>query len=242
MNASVLIKTIKPKVLYLVWEDADRRRYKVGSFTETCFQYLHKEESFIKAQEKGFKGFFSFPLTEEEISYPNPVPVFMRRLPPKNRQNYAEYLTAFGLDAENPPESDFTLLGYTGAHLLDDPYHVLNTFEGIKTGFSFISKVSAAQQCFFSHNDEKSLNLASNPYPTLILKPDPENPKDPNAIQIFIQLSECLVPFGYVHKELTLSIKTWQNEGRRLEARLFRVNGQPNHRHAYASIHVTEPR
>src|SRR5688572_15983913 len=88
---------IEPTKLLLAWQSADeqhRTRYIVAELKrvgeEVSLVYLPNTADFIEAQKKGFTAYPAFQDTN--IHYHNVLDTFMRRLPPRTRGDFTQYL------------------------------------------------------------------------------------------------------------------------------------------------------
>jgi hypothetical protein len=232
MNSTMVVENIvEPKELFLMWKADSGRRHKVGILTPNQFRYLPLDSpEIVAAMEDGFEEFPAFDITKEK--HDNPLPVFMRRCPPTDRRDFDAYLQAFSLDPNSAAVkkmSNFTLLGYTGAYVHGNPFHLLNPFSGIATAFEFVMQIAGAHHNYFkNHNDTNLLGQ----HLQAVLEPD--NANDSSAVKL------CLngEPFGYIQRVLTHSFGEWIANNRLESIMLSRVNGSVDHRYAYAFVRV----
>ncbi|MDX1919077.1 MAG: HIRAN domain-containing protein [Candidatus Caenarcaniphilales bacterium] len=227
-----IIKNIKePKVLYLMWQDLssnDRNRYHIGNLYEDRFEYL--KENFPSK----FDGFPAFS-PETEIHTGNVLSVFISRCPPKERITYNNFLEAYGLDPEQAEVkniSDFALLGYTGAYLPSDEFHLFNPFKDIEPPFQFVMKIAGA------HRHCRMLkDLGWQPDDDeLKIVPEPENKNDSQAISVTLQCTKL----GYIPKGLTQSFHSWLDSKFKISLHLYRANGSEEHRFLYCFVNVSK--
>jgi hypothetical protein len=110
--------------MYLIWKDSRGNCHKVGELLPDLFEYLSGDDlNMALAKQNGFKGYPAFSMVNRV--HKNPLPTFIRRCMPRNRRDFCDYLSAFGLDASNKEVRDmpdFALLGYTGARLTANPF------------------------------------------------------------------------------------------------------------------------
>ena len=175
----------------------------------------------------GFHGYPAFPLNEERMEYKNPIPLFVKRCPPRNRQGFQEYLKDFGLNLTQEKASslsDMALLAYTGGMLPTDSFSFLNTFEGVDSAFQFIMRVAGTQY----HTE--GIEVGSS----LKIEFEPANQIDSNAILFKYQNQNA----GYVPRPLQNSFKTWLLENRVDSSIVFKWNGTPEHPVLYAYISI----
>lgn len=119
---------VEPEYLFLAWSRshaAPRRKIAVISPHAEVFgfTYLIDSEDFALAEAEGFDGYPAFPMSTK--TYTNSiVEHFGRRLPPRKRQDFPDYLKFWGIDPAIEI-STFALLGYTGAQLPGDTFSVV---------------------------------------------------------------------------------------------------------------------
>lgn len=122
---------VEPERLLLTWQPPDdgttiRTRRIVAELTysdnyeSVTFTYLVDTPDFLAAKAAGFLGYPAFRLKTATHTQ-GVMSAFMRRLPPRKREDFGAYLTQHWLP--NPfTLSDFALLGYTGAKLPSDGF------------------------------------------------------------------------------------------------------------------------
>lgn len=212
----------EPHRLLLIWqgpEGSGRTRRAVAELVKIAadrvrFQYLKDTADFAAAQAEGFITFPAF--RKLDVSYDlGVVETFMRRLPPRSRGDYAQYLEQFRLRPDTSI-SDFALLGYTGAKLPSDGFSILNPLEEIGdacdvllevAGFRHVSRLSSQDIC------------ADEPV-TLVAQQD--NPHDPLAVAMELRGERI----GYVPRQQAPALRGLLNEGV-IEAWVERINGKP---------------
>ena len=233
MHNRYIENIVEPKELFLMWKDGDGDQHKVGVLKKDSFTYLPENSDEMRAAFKaGFRDFPAFRLDKPE--HKNPIPVFMRRCPPKSRTDYDTYLKAFLLDPESDDVqniSDFTLLGYTGACVPLNPFILINPFSDQAQPFEFTMQIADAHRHYFSTHspdeDVKGKNLQA--------KEEPDNDSDPNAIVLALDEEK----FGYVPQGLNTSFIDWLEKDRVESINIFHVNGRAQHRNAYAFVKIT---
>lgn len=104
---SPLRHLVEPSRLLLTWQPSDegapvRTRRVVGEITPgtgstpPVFRYLKETEDFKAAEAAGFTGFPAFRVNEMEFRH-GVLESLMRRLPPRNREDFPDYLQLHGL-------------------------------------------------------------------------------------------------------------------------------------------------
>lgn len=107
---------IEPNKLLLAWQSLDEKdstRYIVAELNRAenkkiTLIYLINTEDFRKAQNKGFESYPAFP--DIAKTYDNVFDTFMRRLPPRTRRDFPQYLEGLRLKPD-VQLNDFALLG-----------------------------------------------------------------------------------------------------------------------------------
>lgn len=133
----LLSHLVEPARLLMTWQPSDegapvRTRRIVGEVaydklsSGVVFRYARDSKDYQAAVAAGFKGFPAFRLEDSE-SRQGVLESLMRRLPPRNREDFSEYLQLHGLAAPFKL-SDMALLGYTGARLPSDGFALVPEF------------------------------------------------------------------------------------------------------------------
>jgi len=124
----------EPERLFLCWQapiERKRARYVIAELRKTekgySFRYLNDTVDFGKARKLGFTIYPAFRDVNKEYTV-GVIEAFSRRIPPRSRNDFEEYLKNFRLPA-NVQMSDFALLGYSGAKLPSDGFSIVNSLE-----------------------------------------------------------------------------------------------------------------
>ena len=177
-----------------------------------AFSYLD-EEGLAPALETGFSGYPGLALADAHEA-DTALDVLIRRLPPRNRPDFHDFMETFGLS----PQADFSslsLLAYTGARMTGDSFGVAETFEGFDRPFRYVFDVSG-----YRHYRNDALDLAVDE--PLIFRRDPTNEYDSDAIEI---VRENDVRLGYINRLQAQTVRGWIERGI-IDARVFKVNGR----------------
>jgi hypothetical protein len=222
---------VQSEFIYLIWKSPKGNRFPVGKlYRNDRFEYIAKHSAY----EAGFTCYAAFAIFTEAplIEYSEPIKVFSRRLPPKSRSDYGKFLALYGLDHTLDAVkniSDFDLLAYTGAHLTDNPFSFANPFKDCKPPFQFVMQAAAFERygVNFNNNDllEQSLSLC----------PEPENPKDKEAISV--KFGEEKI--AYISRSYTEAFHEWLIHGFNIDLTVFRINGADEHRYLYLFVSVS---
>jgi hypothetical protein len=211
----------EPCRLLLVWQAADgkRARHAVAELLRpetgpVRLRYLTGTTDFEAARAEGFFNFPAFrkPAQTYDLGV---VETFMRRLPPRTRGDYAQYLEKFRLRPQTPI-SDFALLAYTGAKLPSDGFSILDPLDDVKTPCEVLLEVAG-----FRHVARVSPTEIPVGHAVRFVS-EPDNAEDPKAVAVY--LGEARI--GYVPRQQAPAVERLVREGA-IEATVERVNGQP---------------
>lgn len=223
MNVNLLQHIVEPSELLLTWQPADeaspaRTRRVVGvvrpgSGGKVTFEYLNGTADFEAAQVAGFQGFPTFNLSRR-LTNEGVLEALLRRLPPRKRLDFREYLAQHCLPY--PFEhSDLALLGYTGARLPSDGFGLVPVFPFDYPGpCDVVLEVAGVRHTFTGNVSVIRLGDAIG------FRPDPSNQVDSDAVQMVWRDQ----PLGYVNRVLRGTL-TWWITTREVRAEVVRVGG-----------------
>lgn len=215
---------IHTKSAFLIWqsplgETGSRRRLPVAFLRDdgegVSFEYLKDDASYRAAEEEGFRGYYGIPVDREDTS--DAIHTLIRRLPSKERPDYANFLGQFGLLPEHdlPPLS---LLAYTGGRQTSDGFSFSDTFEGFDRPFEYIFDVAGRR-----HSIEATPQVVVGDFAEF--REEPDNRFDPDAVEIVDSEGARL---GYVNACQANAVKGWLKNGT-ITGSVFRVNGRPSY-------------
>lgn len=221
LTMRTISKIIEPTRLLLTWQPpTGGARYVVGQIdrqqnNEYIFYYHVESGDFKKAQQKGFDGHPAFDMECEQHKN-NVLDPFIRRLPPKKRKDFAEYLDQHLL--HNPfGGSDFALLGYTGAKSPGDGFCL--TFDPS----IFNSEGELLLEVAGTRYYQKGIDLSKIIVGDIVsLVAEPDNPVDPHAIAVMHE--QCKL--GYINKVLCQQLKRKISQNK-VSAFVAKKNGTP---------------
>lgn len=201
LNMRTINRIMEPTRLLLTWQPTTGgTRYVVGQIDRQqgdtyVFTYHFQSEDYAKAQGKGFAGHPAFSLKSEEHTN-NVLDPFVRRLPPRKRKDFAEYLAQHLLPY--PFEgSDFALLGYTGAKSPGDGFCLVPDPEILNSEGELLFEVAGTRY-------QEGLDLSKVMVGDLVkLVPEEDNPVDPHAIAVVHESGKL----GYINKVLCKKLK-----------------------------------
>jgi hypothetical protein len=234
---SPLNRLVEPSRLLMTWQPSDegasaRTRRVIGevfvdaSSGDAVFRYLKGTSDFDAAAEAGFKGFPAFRLDDAEIRQ-GVLESLMRRLPPRNREDFDDFLRLHGL--ASPFElSDLALLGHTGARLPSDGFELVPEFPADAGPCDYVMEVAGTRHVFRGALSDLRVGDAVS------IQPDPSNAVEADALAVLHDGERI----GYVNRALKTTFYRWLNSGR-MTATIERQNGKPNRPLVFVRVSVS---
>lgn len=210
----------EPERLLLVWqgpEGSSRARHSVAELTRgdagpVRLRYLTDMPCFKLAQNEGFEIFPAFRKLEATYDL-GVVETFMRRLPPRKREDYPQYLEQFRL-RHGTQISDFALLAYTGAKLPGDGFLIVNPLTPLRSKAQVMIEVAG-----FRHASQMPLTALAEGQAVEFVNDD-DNAHDHNAVALFIDGRKI----GFVPSQQAVAVRAlMRREG--ISAAVERING-----------------
>lgn len=224
---------IEPRRLLLCWQrpidgTARRTRRIVGEIERgeggAVFRYLRDREDFAKAEAEGFRGFPAFGLKHGQEFSAGVLDAFGRRLPPRKREDFPEYLARFRLPNDFNG-SEMALLAYTGAKLPSDGFELIPDLEGIDPPLELVIEIAGRR-----HYQPATPMAVGDP---VELVAEPDNPIDPLAIMIH-HAGELI---GYLPAPYCKAFAAWSGAAK-VAASIDRINGKPERPLVYLFVKV----
>ncbi|MFC4932806.1 HIRAN domain-containing protein [Massilia sp. GCM10023247] len=213
----------EPSRLLLVWRCAPSRGIRSRRLValiekdthggEVCLRYLTETEDYIRAIESGFEGYPAFDLYNP-VHCKGVIDAFMRRLPPRKRDDFKDYLLRHRLPIDTPIP-DLSLLAYTNAKLPSDGFEVYPDLSDACPPFDLIIEVAG-----FRHQKDIDVNDIYLGDP-VDFKAEHENSHDPNAVGIYYSG----VRIGFVDRAQAPSFRKWMRQGFSVKGTIERING-----------------
>lgn len=213
---------MEPNRLLLVWqslggEGEERLRRIVGELlrknvndSDVVFRYLRNTLDFELARQNGFLGYPAFKLKKEAICY-GVLETFLRRLPPRGRLDFEDYLENFRI-LPDMEISDFSLLGYSEAKLPGDGFSIINPLDEARPPFEFLTEISG-----FRYFEGMKLDLkVGDP---VGFEEEPDNRIDPFAVRVMVGKNKI----GYINKVQANSLRRFLK--RKIFGFIDRING-----------------
>lgn len=218
----------EPERLLLIWQPAElpRTRYAVAELqrptddSHVVLRYLTEHQDFAAARDRGFMAFPAFRKTDQTYDI-GVIETFMRRLPPRSRGDYAQYLEQFRLRPETPI-SEMALLGCTGARLPSDGFSLIDPFDNVASPCEALIRVAGFQ--YTSSIPRDALLVGSS----ATLQEEPDNPHDPCALAVHVDG----VRIGHVARQQAVGLGRLARAGA-IELTVERINGQPDNPNIY---------
>ncbi|MFH1714789.1 MAG: HIRAN domain-containing protein [Elusimicrobiota bacterium] len=212
----------EPNHLFLVWKDPKGRSLRVIAKLErdnggARLTYLVDTDDFKLAQKNGFMCYPAFPDINRTYTI-NVLEVFSKRIPPRQREDYNEFLAEIRLPA-NAGVSDFALLGYSEVRLPSDGYAIINPFDEVDSDCEFLSEIAGLRYY------DKAINLLKNQQikkgVSVAIMPDDDNQYDNNAVKVLFKDQTI----GYVNRIQAKTIRRWLSTGKKVLAEVEKING-----------------
>jgi hypothetical protein len=239
MNHSIPLTDtfIEPSKLLVCWQAPDDKKQLIKAGKRYCiaeikkavdgvfvFEYLQDTSDYAEAKARGFSGYPAFSPENREHRV-NILETFMRRLPPRSRGDYPEFLAFHGIkgDAQTTLGYDFSLLGYTGAQSPADGFTLVHTFETAKIGDSFPLEIAGFRFSDYGKVLMAEKNISSLLGQKTFFKGDPSNRDDPRAVQVLTDNGHI----GYINRYQTTLFHRSETEKISFSGTVIRVNGHP---------------
>lgn len=227
---------IEPQKLLLAWQSSDERqctRYIVAELERTLenkvdLTYLKNSQDFCKAKEMGFESYPAFNDINE--IYHDVIDAFMRRLPPRTRGDFSQYMEGFRLRPD-ARLSDFALLGYSGAKLPSDGFSIINPFYNVNTEFELLLEAAGYRHLRKNHDGIKEIKINDR----VVFFKNFNQTIQEDAFEIKVD-SKVI---GYVNRGLLPVFSRWMEQGRVSDAWIEKINGSPEKPSVYLYVKIS---
>ncbi len=211
--------TFSPTHLLLAWqapeERGNRTQFAVGELRLTgkvvSFRYLTDTEDFRNARSLGFSSYPAFRKLDREYTE-GVLAAFQRRVPPRSRGDFPQYLELLRLRA-SAHLSELGLLAYSGAKLPTDGFSLVWPLTEVCAPGEVLLEVAG-----FRYQGVAVEELAVGSPVTFRLEPD--NIKDPQALRVEANGRGV----GYVKRLQRDAVLGWLDRYD-LSATIERING-----------------
>ena len=180
---------------------------------------------FVKRKVKDLNHTLAFQ--DINKTHHNVLDAFMRRLPPRTRGDFSQYMEGLRLKPDTQL-SDFALLGYSGAKLPSDGFSIIHPFNGADGQFEFLLEAAG-----FRHIQKKHDEIKINDKASFVKQFNDATQEE--AIHIMVAGKHI----GYVNQGLLPNFFEWLNSGRIEDAWIEKINGTPEKPTVYLYVKVS---
>lgn len=233
---TLLEHIVEPERLLLTWQPvdeghSDRTRRLVGVVLRRVngqfgFRYTSELDDFKRAEKAGFQGFPAFKKQDGEINQ-GVLEALLRRIPPRNREDFKEYLAIHRLPYPFPG-SDFALLGYTRARLPSDGFELVPFFSSSVVPCDFMLEVAGTRHVRANLDGVKVGDPVS-------FQVDPSNEVDQDAILVLHDSG----PLGYVNRAFRSVVQQWLGS-KCVSGTVERLNGKVGRPLVFVRVEVRD--
>ena len=224
---------LNPNRIKVIWQSIngnDRTKYHVADLIRAGYEislfYRVNDLDFVSAISAGFFGYPAFDI-RRPVHHVNVLQILLKRLPPRNRNDFGWYLEKNGLS--NVTElSDFALLGYTGGRLPSDGFSFEIDFSYELSPFDMRFVISG-----FRYYQGMQLDISNILGHPIIARQEPNNQYDSNAVELYYSV----VKLGYVPRTLSRDIVRW-SRSHHVNIFLDRIEGAPAKPSVFAYLSV----
>lgn len=207
----------EPTRLLLTWQASEKRgnrkRFAVGELTQhdgSVALTYYDRSTVAEALALGYEGYAAFSL-KESFHVKDVLRAFMRRLPPRSRNDFNQYLAGLRLPLHTPI-SDFALLGYSEAKLPSDGFSLVDPLDSSRPPSEYLWEVAGYRH----YQGLAPTDIGRE----VLLEAEPSNIQDPNAVAV--KTSDRVI--GYINRIQAPVVKRWTADGR-ASATIEKLNG-----------------
>ncbi|MFC1546441.1 HIRAN domain-containing protein [bacterium] len=222
---------LEPNHLFLVWKD--NWKDETGKISGTIriigniirnnggarLEYLSDTDDFKLAREHGFKCYPAFPDISKTYST-NVLEVFSRRIPPRSREDYNDFLEEIRLPKSvDISDFAFALLGYSEVRLPSDGFAIINPFDNVDSDCEFLTEIAGLRYYSKAVNmlKRKDINIST----IVNIEIEENNKFDPNAVKIVFNGEKI----GNINRVQAQSFKRWILNNKHISAQVEKING-----------------
>lgn len=246
MSRALIRHIVEPPRLILAWqapdEFNDRTRFAVGELNPrgddtACLRYFGDSEQFAELnpgktydqlKSYGYAGYPGFS-TEKAEHDAGVIEAFMRRLPPRSRSDFANYIAHLRI-APDASVTDFSLLGLSEAQLPSDGFSLVDPLSVGIEARELICEVAG-----YRYYARKPDFIAPPIGARIEICPEPENAFDPNAVACQFGGEKI----GNINRLQAATYGTWAKQ-QRVSAVVDRVNGTEERPRLFLFVEISE--
>lgn len=224
---------------------ADRLRWAVGEvrrsadgatfqyYPESLFRHVNWNKkgnvarSHADLSAAGFAGFpaFKFSVGDQQRVFVDALGALSRRLPPTNRDDYAQYLSQYRIPASVRMDT-LQLIGATEARLPGDGFEFVDPLDEDAVRVDVVVEIEGVH---YRKEAAAKLRLGQR----LILRREPENEFDPCAVMVLHEEEHV----GYISRFQAPAVGRWMLKSS-VGAHVVRLNGTTEKPRAYAMLRL----
>lgn len=188
------------------------------------FERLNPGRSFAELLSLGYVGYPAFS-PETSVHRDGVKAALIRRLPPRQRSDFSQYLAQFRLKPE-APLSDMALLARTEAKLPSDGFSLVDPLDASTSKCDLLLEVAGFRH-YCSADNSLQLGMA------IEILPEPDNEFDPGAVQVRAEGKKI----GNINRLQAPTFLHWLRYCS-VEGTLERLNGSSDRPRAYIFVRV----
>lgn len=234
---NIIRHIVEPTRLLLTWQSSDeaaRTRFAVGQIEksrEIVFRYFSEQEfetlngrPLAYVRELGFSQYPAFkPKSAVHVGV---LDAFMRRLPPRKRADFDDYIRHFRIEA-GLSVSDFALLGLTEAKLPSDGFAIVDPLDDTSSRRELV--VEAVGHRHYA----ATCDLTGAVGEPVWFEPESNNPHDSNAVMVTARGQKI----GYINRFQCLAFREWLR-GQRVTGSIDRIDREHGHPRVHVFVRV----
>jgi hypothetical protein len=234
----------EPKRLFLAWQPpevvGDRFRWAVALLDRCAdpnaihlryfnpgleFESFNQGRQFEQLVSLGYEGYPAFSRTRA-IHDHAVTDALMRRLPPRSRPDFSDYMKQFRL-VDDLGLSDFALLGRTEAKVLGDGFSVVDPLDADTQEGDLLLEIAGYRH--YARGLVFRLSVGDR----IDIVPEPGNRHDGDAVQVMSRGQKI----GNINRLQAKTFLRWTAK-RDIQGVIERLNGSPDHPRAFIFVRV----
>jgi len=208
--------------LYLIWKDSiSRQQFIIGKLIKNGqfeFKYCGEINEAIKS---GFIPLVSLPDLDKVYVSARLFPVFSSRLPDRKRKDIHRILKKYGLEEYD----EYLLLKNSGARLPIDTLEFIDPILSLAQSFRRTFFIAGPGYYINCNGKVCENSFDINRGDEVVLKCEPDNPSDENAVQVLDIFGTLL---GYVPRYYSAGIAELLHQNRDIKCHICSVNKSKN--------------
>lgn len=208
--------------LYLIWKsEISRKQHIVGQLIKNSHYEFRYVDDIDVAIEDGFAPLLCFPDFQKVYMDDRLFPVFASRLPDKKRKDMQNILEKYGLDKYD----EFMLLKRSGARLPIDNFEFIDPITNLDENIVRIFFVAGVRHYFSCNGNNCQDAVPLTRGDEIILKREPDNVYDENAVQMFDVDGHLL---GYIPRYFSEGVSQMLENNKKVTCHVYHVDKNKN--------------